>query len=159
MGSAGTAVASRHPAAARARPNDEATIASSVIWSPDSSATTRPAAHDDDPVGEPEDLLDLVRDQQDRDAARGQVDDQLVEVALRADVDAARRIVGEEDGGLGEQRAGEHQLLLVAAGQGRGRRLEGARRRDARQRVADPLGLRAGAGRSRTGRASGGWPG
>ena len=103
--------------------------------SPASSATTRPARMHEDPVGEPEHLLDLVGDQQDRDAAGGELDDQLVDVALRADVDAACRLVGDEHRRVGEQGAREQELLLVAAGQ-RGRRssraaLDAAARRSA----------------------------
>ena len=74
-----------------------ATIASSVM-SGRRTARRRvgPPRMTSDAVGQPEDLLDLVRDEQDRHAAGGEPDEQLVDVALRADVDAAGRLVGDE---------------------------------------------------------------
>ena len=52
------------------------------------------AAHDEHPVGQAQDLLDLVGDEQDRHAVGGEPDEHLVDVALRADIDrraSARR--------------------------------------------------------------------
>ena len=57
-------------------------------------------------------------------AARAQ---HLVELEARAGVDAARRLVGQQDVGLGEQRAREQHLLLVAARERRDRRLDARR--------------------------------
>ena len=52
--------------------------------------------HHQHPVGQAEDLLDLVRDEQDRHPVRGEADQHVVDVALRPDVDAAGRLVGDE---------------------------------------------------------------
>ena len=88
---------------------------------PDSSATSRPARMTSTRCARPEDLLDLVRDEQDRHAVGGQANEHVVDVALRADVDPARRLVGDEDARVDEQGPGEQQLLLVAARQRRRR--------------------------------------
>ena len=106
-----------HAAVVLVVPNAAPTIASSVMSGPVSSATSRPAAHDQHAMGESEDLLDLVRDEQDRHAVGGQAHEDVVDVALRSDVDAAGRLVGDQDARIDEQRAREEQLLLVAAGQ------------------------------------------
>ena len=140
-------------------PNAALTIASSVMSGPDSSATSRPARMTSDPVGQAEDLLDLVRDEQDRHPVRRQADQHVVDVALRADVDAAGRLVGDEHPGLDEQRPGEQQLLLVAAGQRPGRRLEQRRSGHALEGVADLPRARPRGGRTRTAGSAGGWSG
>ncbi len=46
-----------------------------------------------------------------------QLDEQLVDLVLGADVDAPRGLVGDEHPRLAQQRPREHQLLLVAARQ------------------------------------------
>ena len=43
--------------------------------------------------------------------------DQLVDLQLGADIDAAHRVVHQDDAGIGAERAGEQHLLLVAAGE------------------------------------------
>ena len=48
----------------------------------------------------------------------GQVVDDVVELALGADVDALGGFVEHDHLGFGQQPAGEQHLLLVAAGQG-----------------------------------------
>ena len=131
-----------HAAVVVVVPNAALTMASSVMSGPASSATSRPARMTSDPVGQAEDLLDLVRDQQDRHAVRRQADHHVVDVALRADVDPAGRLVGDEHAGSDEQRPREEQLLLVATGQRPGRRLEQRRSGHPLEGVADlrPLG-------------------
>ena len=59
----------------------------------------------------------------------GQLGHQLEDLGLRADVDAARRLVEQQHPRLGEQRLAEHDLLLVAAAQ-RGDRRAGPLRLD-----------------------------
>ena len=71
--------------------------------------------HHEDAVAEREELGQLGGDQEDGAALRGELADHLVELGLDADVDAARRLVEDEDRGIGEQPAGEDRLLLVAA--------------------------------------------
>ena len=55
--------------------------------------------------------------EQDPHALGGERDEQLVDRALGADVDAAGRLVGDQDARLAEQHAREEHLLLVAAGE------------------------------------------
>ena len=74
-------------------------------------------AQDDDPVGALDDLLELGRDQHDRQPRLGQLADQALDLGLGADVDAAGRIVEQQHPWLEAQDAGEQDLLLVAAGQ------------------------------------------
>ena len=52
-----------------------------------------------------------------RAAARRQLVDERVDLRLGADVDAARRLVEDQDPALRRQPLGQHDLLLVAAGQ------------------------------------------
>ena len=95
----------------------EGRTASSVAAAVGSSPTIGACAHDDDPVGEAEQLGQLGGDHQDGDAGRGQLVDQPVDLELGADVDAAGRLVQDQDARLARQPAGEHHLLLVAAGE------------------------------------------
>ena len=75
-------------------------------------------ADDEDPVGETEHLLDLAGDDHDGDAAVGQRTDQLVDLGAGADVDAAGGLVEQQHPAVAQQPPGQHDLLLVAAGQG-----------------------------------------
>ena len=52
-----------------------------------------------------------------RDAARGEAVELLVDLALGADVDAARRLVEQQQARLERQPLAEGHLLLVAAGE------------------------------------------
>ena len=82
----------------------------------------------------------------------GQLAHQPVDLALRADVDAARRLVEDHHPGLHRQPLGQHDLLLVAARQGaddacrsrpsgcRARRCALALRRSAPLRISRPRG-------------------
>ena len=72
-------------------------------------------AHDEHAVAHGEDLREVGRDQDHRDARRRQLADELVDVRLGADVDAAGRLVEHEHGRLDVEPLGEHHLLLVAA--------------------------------------------
>src|SRR3954454_7418282 len=80
-------------------------------------------AEDEDAVHQLDVLVDLGRQHHDRDALPGQVEQQLIEVALGADVDAARRVIEQQHSGLRRQPARHHDLLLVAARQRGDRRL------------------------------------
>ncbi len=64
-----------------------------------------------------QDLRQLGRDHDDRLALGGQRVDQPVDLGLRADVDAARRLVEEQDVAIAQQPLRDHDLLLVAARQ------------------------------------------
>ena len=72
--------------------------------------------------------------------AGGELDEEVVDRALRADVDAARRLVGDQDARFAEQHPREQHLLLVAAGERLDRRAvaRAAHVADARARCAPP---------------------
>ena len=89
------------------------------------------ARHHDHAVAQPLELERVARGDDDRHAAGGDLAQDAVDLGARADVDALRRLVGDEDRRLGEHRARHHDLLLVAAGERRDGRLE--RRRLDRQ--------------------------
>ena len=66
-------------------------------------------------MAELRDLLGLARVVKERLALCRELDDELVDVVLRPDVDAARDVEEEEHVGLGEQPAPDQHLLLIAA--------------------------------------------
>ena len=86
------------------------------------------AEDDDDAVAGELDLLELRGIQEHGGASRGQVSEQLVDLLLRADVDAARRVEAEHRLDAAGYPPGDRDLLLVAAGQaadfGRGPRVD-----------------------------------
>src|SRR6056297_6026 len=98
-----------------------------------------PRAHHDDAVAEADDLRQLAADHDHRDAALGELMDEEVDLALRADVDAARGLVQDQDPGIAQQDLGDDQLLLVAAGQLAG---EGVQAADADVVAIDGLAQR-----------------
>ena len=107
------------------------------------------AGHDQHAVGEADQLRHLRGDQHDGDAARRQLVDQPVDLGLGADVDAARRLVEDEQHRLPRQPARQHHLLLVAAGQletswSRLGRLDRHLQRRAARRCRAPCGGRTG---------------
>ena len=62
-------------------------------------------------------LVIVGRVEQDRRAVVGELAQQLIELLLGADIDAARRVVEQDDARLAHQPFGDHHLLLVAARQ------------------------------------------
>ena len=82
---------------------------------PVDEAANLAAAHDHDAVGHADQLLDLGGDEQHGRALGDQLVDDLVDLVLGADVDAARRLVEDEDRRSAQQPFGDHHLLLVAA--------------------------------------------
>src|SRR3954447_1759126 len=76
-------------------------------------------AEDEDAVHQLHVLVDLGREHHDRHALSGQVEQQLIKVALGADVDGARRVVEQQHLRPGGQPACHDALLLVAARQRR----------------------------------------
>ena len=65
-----------------------------------------------------------------------------VDLCARADVDPLRRFVGDDQAGVREQRARQHHLLLVAAGERCHRRLDARRlQRQRPERVRDLFDL------------------
>ena len=80
-------------------------------------ATNPTFAEHDDPVAHPHQLGEFAGDEDDGIAGSGQFIDQLVDFELGPDVDAARRLVEEDDRRAGHQRLADDHLLLVAARQ------------------------------------------
>ena len=74
-------------------------------------------AHDEDARADVRELFELGRDDEHAEARGGELADDPVDLRLRGDVDPARRLVQKQDATLAEQPAGEHDLLLVAAGE------------------------------------------
>ena len=72
---------------------------------------------DEDPVGHRDDLGQVARDEDDPEAGRGQLRDDPVDLDLGPDVDAAGRLVEDQQPRLRGQPLGEDDLLLVAARQ------------------------------------------
>ena len=58
----------------------------------------------------------LAGNEDDAGAARSELVDERVDFSLRSDVDAARRLVENQDPAARREPLGQHQLLLVAAG-------------------------------------------
>ena len=73
---------------------------SSFASPPANSATMRPSRTTSTRCAEAEHLLQLARDDSDAEPVGRELVDQLVDRALRADVDPARRLVGKQDLGV-----------------------------------------------------------
>ncbi len=134
-------------AGCRSTPAREPTIASTIRRSPSSwprdLLDDAPARHDDDAVAQPGELERVARLDDGGDAFVRLRAQRLVDVEARADVDALRRLLGEDDLDVSAQeRADERHLLLVAAGERLDRLLR-----------STPCG-RAGARRARRSRAA-----
>ncbi len=71
--------------------------------------------HDVDPVGQGQHLVEVLGDEQDRRARLTPVEEDPVDGLDGADVEAARRLDGHHQAGLGVDLAGEDQALEVAA--------------------------------------------
>src|SRR5437016_7794403 len=74
-----------------------------------------PAPHHQQPVAEPQDLIQFGRDDDDRRAGLGQLIDDSMNLTLPPNIDAPGRLVEQQDGGIGTQPLGHNDLLLVAA--------------------------------------------
>ncbi len=74
-------------------------------------------AHDEDARADADELLELRRDDEHAEPGRREVADDPVDLGLRRDVDAARRLVEQQHAAFVEQPAREHDLLLVSARQ------------------------------------------
>jgi hypothetical protein len=76
-----------------------------------------PPVEDQDAIGKADQFGQLGRTEEDRSAAVGEVPDEPIDLALRTDVDAAGRVVEQEDGRRDLEPLADDDLLLVAAGQ------------------------------------------
>ncbi len=72
---------------------------------------------DGDAVGQREKLVEIFRNQQDPGARPRRLAQARMHGDGRADIEAARRLVGEDEARVPGKRAGEQQLLDVAARQ------------------------------------------
>src|SRR5271165_7443714 len=70
-------------------------------------------AQDDDPVAQANELRHLARGDENAEPAVGERADAGVDLALGADVDAARRLVEQQEARLPKDLLGEDDLLLV----------------------------------------------
>ncbi len=91
-------------------------VFSSMSW-PTRIPRHRPLPHHQHAAGDGDELGQVGGDEEERDASRGEVADELVDLGLGADVDASGGLEEEQHPAVGRQRPGEHQLLLVAATQ------------------------------------------
>ena len=83
------------------------------------------------------DELEIVRRHQHRGARRVDLAKQLEDAARRALVEVSGRLVGDEHERIVDQRAGERDALLFAAGELAGKRRGLGREADLRQRARD----------------------
>src|SRR3984957_6282502 len=74
-------------------------------------------AHRHDAIRHRENFRKLRRNDDDRDALLRHVDEEIVDLDFRANVDASRRFVDDENPGPQRQPARQHDLLLIAAGE------------------------------------------
>ena len=73
--------------------------------------------HDDQTVGQLHDLRQICRDQQHRNTGARQLDELFADEFRRADVNAARRLVGKNEHRIAGEFARDDDLLNVAAGE------------------------------------------
>jgi hypothetical protein len=74
------------------------------------------AAHHQNAVADADQLRHFGRDDDDRAPFRSQSGDEFVDLFLVADIDAARRLVDDDNLRIEQHHLGKQQLLLVAAG-------------------------------------------
>ena len=123
--------------ASHAAPIAAPTTASSVASACESRRDLPTLAHHEHAVAHREHLREVGGDEDDRHAGGGELVDDVVDLGLRGDVDAAGRLVEDEDLRLRVEPLREHRLLLVAAGQALDGRVE--RRRADRELLAEPF--------------------
>ena len=92
-----------------------------ISWMSAVSASNEPGdpalVHDDDPVGQGQELVELLGDQQDRGARLAQLEQHPVDALDAADVQPARGLDGHHQRRPGVDLAGEDEPLEVAARQ------------------------------------------
>ena len=79
-------------------------------------AIIRPVVHDRHPIAEPLGLVHVVGGEQDGAPVRLEAFDQLPELPAGLRIEAGGRLIQEEQLGVADQRAGQGQALLLAAG-------------------------------------------
>src|SRR5207248_8003011 len=78
---------------------------------------------DEDAVGQREDLVELERDEQDAGAPAPGLDEPAMDELDRSDVQATRRLCGEEHLRISRDLAADDDLLLIASRESRSQRL------------------------------------
>src|SRR6266511_2215598 len=77
-----------------------------------------PAAIDDgDPIGKRQDLIEIIGDEEHRRADIAGVDQALMDIGDRTDIEPARRLAGKDEARREAERAPEDELLHIAAGE------------------------------------------
>ena len=116
-----------------------------LIRSRISSPLMAPAVRDDQPVAEEQHAVGdrggarVMRDDHDRlPELGGRLAQQVEDLGARLRVEVAGRLVGEDDGGLVDQRAGDRDALLLAARELRGLVAAAVAEPDAREQARDP---------------------
>ena len=78
--------------------------------------------HDADPVGQVEDVVDVVADEEDADALVLELADQVADLRRLGRAERGRRLVHDQDAGVEVDRARDGHGLALPAGQGLHRR-------------------------------------
>ncbi len=94
-------------------------------------------AEDEDPVGDREDVRQVVTDDDNAEVALAQAADQLQDLFGLRHPESGRRLVEEHDFRLAQERAGDGDLLALAAGEGADLR---AQARDRHREVREQIG-------------------
>ena len=115
----------RRRAASRLRPTIAAMMRSSVELGDRRVSTCAPVAEHGDAVGELHDLVDAVRDVDDRDAVAGELPDDLEQPLAFGRRQGRGRLVHDQDAGVDRQRLGDLDQLLLADAQRRRRARRG----------------------------------
>ena len=90
-------------------------MSSSVTSSTRSVPTSRPFFITDDPVAEPHHVVDVVADQEDAEALRLQLLDEVGDHRVSCDAERGGGLVHDQDAGVEVDRAGDrHRLPLPA---------------------------------------------
>ena len=92
-------------------------MASSLISVRDKLAREPAFVHHEHPVGQAENFLHFTRCKQNGNALTCQLIHKFIDFLFRPNIDAARRLVEQQQFGLKAEPFPEHDLLLVAAGQ------------------------------------------
>ena len=98
--------------------------------------------HDADPVGQVEDVVDVVADQEDADALVLELADEVADLGRLGRAEGGRRLVHDQDPRVEVDRPGDGHRLALAAGEGldrRAKRVKFGFRRPITLRVASSM--------------------
>ena len=94
---------------------DQIVFARFAVWRRGNLHHYRAALHDEDAIGESDQLCRLIGDEDDSHSLRCQFPDLLINFFFRPGVDAASGIIQHENAQVSLQPTGKHNLLLIAA--------------------------------------------